>query len=207
MTGVELATALAADPVSAGVPMVLLTSSGDDREIGPAPAGISHRLAKPVRRDRLRACLAQVLVGAAPVAAAAGSPSTADGGHAPSRGRVLLAEDNVINQMVAAAMLEGGGYLVDLAVDGEEALRAVQACDYDVVLMDCQMPGMDGYQATVAIRTWEGEGRHIPIVALTAGAMDEDRARAAAAGMDDYLAKPVKKAEVLAAVGRWHAGG
>jgi PAS domain S-box-containing protein len=210
MTGVELATALAADPKIAGVPMVLLTSSGDDREMGPARlAGISDRLTKPVRRDRLRASLALVLGGAglATAAAAAGSPSTGDGGHAPSRGRVLLVEDNLVNQKVAAAMLGGGGYLVDLAVDGEEALRAVQARDYDVVLMDCQMPRMDGYQAAAAIRTWEGEGRHVPIVALTAGAMEEDRVRALAAGMDDYLAKPVKKADVLAAVGRWQAGG
>jgi PAS domain S-box-containing protein len=130
--------------------------------------------------------------------------AVADG---PRCGAVLLAEDNLINRKVAVAMLEGGGYHVDVAVDGAEAVDAVRAGHYDVVLMDCQMPRMDGYEAAAAIRAEEGSGRHVPIVAMTAGAMPEDRERALAAGMDDYLAKPVRRADVLAAVSRWAETG
>ena len=122
---------------------------------------------------------------------------------APVRGVVLLAEDNLINQNVAVAMLKGGGYLVDVVSDGREAVRATLANRYDVVLMDCQMPEMDGYQAAAAIRAAEDGGRRTPIVALTAGAMQEDQERCLAAGMDGYLAKPVRIADVLAAVDRW----
>jgi CheY-like chemotaxis protein len=206
MNGLELAAALTADPATAGIPTVLLSSSGDDRGLGAAPGGgVTAQLAKPVRRDRLRRCLAEMVgppapAGEAEVAAAA--PLGAERRH-PNRGRVLLAEDNLINRKVAVAMLESGGYTVDLAGDGVEAVRAVHARRYDVVLMDCQMPEMDGYEAAAEIRAGEGAGRRIPIIAMTAGAMQEDRDRALAAGMDDYLAKPVKRADVLAAVGRW----
>ena len=134
------------------------------------------------------------------------------GGARSCRGRsksgaVLLAEDNLINRKVALAMLVSGGYRVDVALDGSEALSAVRAGHYDVILMDCQMPGMDGYEAAAAIRAEEGPGRRVPIVAMTAGAMPEDRERALAAGMDDYLAKPVRRADMLAAVGRWARTG
>lgn len=116
---------------------------------------------------------------------------------------MLLAEDDLTNQKVAVAMLDGGGYMVDVVSDGMAAVRAALANQYDVVLMDCQMSEMDGYQATAAIRAAEGGGRRTPIVALTAGAMQEDRERCFAAGMDDYLAKPVRIADVLAVAARW----
>jgi CheY-like chemotaxis protein len=109
-------------------------------------------------------------------------------------GRVLLVEDNLINQRVASAMLHRLGLAVTLATDGAEAVERVREIAYDLVLMDCQMPGMDGFEATRRIRDWEarsGAGRSLPIVALTANARAGDRAACLEAGMTDYLAKPI----------------
>jgi PAS domain S-box-containing protein len=199
MDGLQLARALSADPATASTSTVLLTGSGEDRDVRPSgQAGISAQLTKPVRRDRLRRCLGDV------IAAGPARATTPFAEASPrSRGVILLAEDNVINQKVAVAMLESGGYRVDVVADGLAAVTAVRARQYDVVLMDCHMPEMDGFEAAAAIRAEEGEHRRAPIIALTAGAMQEDRERCLAAGMDDHLAKPVKKDDLLAAVARW----
>ncbi len=122
-----------------------------------------------------------------PLPAAAGRPREP---HARTRGRVLVAEDHSVNQQVTLRILEKLGFACDLAATGREAVAACAALAYDAVLMDCQMPEMDGYEATRAIRAAE-KGRRVPIVALTASAFPVDRERALAAGMDDYLAKPV----------------
>ncbi|WP_273703857.1 response regulator, partial [Candidatus Accumulibacter vicinus] len=113
--------------------------------------------------------------------------------------RVLLVEDNPVNRAVALAILEHCGCEVGIAVDGREAVEICGAGDFDLVLMDCQMPEMDGYEATRAIRAREHPGKRVPIVALTANAMSGDRERCLAAGMDDYLAKPIQ-IEALAEV-------
>lgn len=114
----------------------------------------------------------------------------------PSRGRVLVAEDNLINQRVAAILLAKLGYSADLAGDGKQALEKLQQRDYDVVLMDCQMPVMDGFEATAAIRAL-GNGRsHIPIIAVTANALTGQREKCLAAGMNDYIPKPISR-EIL----------
>jgi len=211
MGGRELATALAEEAGTAATPLVLLTSSGDPREVGDSfPANVRALLAKPVRRERLRACIAGLVqhdAGTRPATPGSGGCALEEQADGPVRGAVLLAEDNLVNRKVAMAMLQSGGYRVDVASDGLEALRATRDRHYDVVLMDCQMPRMDGYEAAAAIRAEEDPGRRVPIVALTAGAMQEDRERALAAGMDDHLTKPVKKADVLAAVGRWATAG
>jgi CheY-like chemotaxis protein len=99
--------------------------------------------------------------------------------------------------MVAVAILSKAGYRVDTARNGAEAVRAAAGQEYDAILMDCHMPQMNGYQATAAIRHQEGAGHHTPIIALTAGARGEDRARCLAEGMDEYLSKPVRKAPLL----------
>jgi signal transduction histidine kinase/ActR/RegA family two-component response regulator len=117
-------------------------------------------------------------------------------------GRLLLAEDNLINQKVALAMLSGVGYTVDTALNGAEAVQAVVDHPYDAVLMDCHMPEMNGYEATAAIRAHEGSVRHTPIIAMTAGARREDRERCLAEGMDSYLAKPVNKDALLGLIAR-----
>jgi CheY-like chemotaxis protein len=117
--------------------------------------------------------------------------------------RVLLAEDNVVNAKLAVRMLERLGCRVDVASNGHEALKMVQSIPFDIVFMDCQMPEMDGFEATRAIRQWEGASQigespltRLPIVALTANAMQGDRERCLAAGMDDYITKPLARADL-----------
>jgi CheY-like chemotaxis protein len=128
------------------------------------------------------------------------APSTPARTDESTAGRLLLAEDNPINQKVAIAMLSGAGYVVDTVSNGVEAVAAAVACHYDAILMDCQMPELSGYEATAAIRAYEGATRHTPIIALTAGARREDRERCLAGGMDSYLAKPLIKDVLLALV-------
>jgi len=125
---------------------------------------------------------------------------------APARPcRILLAEDNPINQKIALRMLEQGGFEAEVVTNGEQAVEAISKRTYDLVLMDVQMPGMDGLEATMHIRRMESGRRHIPIVALTANAMAGDRERCLAAGMDDYLPKPVRREQLWETVRRWIA--
>jgi signal transduction histidine kinase/CheY-like chemotaxis protein len=121
-----------------------------------------------------------------------------------SRARILLAEDNLVNQKVALHMLDKLGYRCDIAANGEEAVAMVEQINYDLVLMDCQMPEMDGYTATQIIRDREhGTGRHTPIIAMTANAMREDRARCLASGMDGFVPKPISIEELDTALECW----
>jgi signal transduction histidine kinase/CheY-like chemotaxis protein len=141
---------------------------------------------------------------------AASATTALDSGSGESlSGRVLLAEDNPVNQELALAMLEGLGLHVDLASDGREAVRVLERAHYDLVLMDCQMPVMDGFQATAEIRKRErADGsRHLPVLALTANAMEGDLERCLSAGMDDYLAKPFTRKGLQALLRRWLGPG
>jgi two-component system, sensor histidine kinase and response regulator len=120
-----------------------------------------------------------------------------------SRGRVLLVEDNVLNQVVAVGILGKLGYAVDVVAGGADAVEAAAGGAYAAVLMDCRLPGLDGYQATAEIRRREGATRHTPIIAMTASATPEVRDRCLAAGMDDHLTKPVLVADLRAMLARW----
>jgi len=121
----------------------------------------------------------------------------------PSPPLVLVAEDSPVNQTVAARTLERCGCRVEVVADGREALEALETQQFDAVLMDCQMPNMDGYQATAELRRREQDGRHTPVIAMTAHAMEGDRERCLAAGMDDYLSKPIRRADLADTLHRW----
>jgi CheY-like chemotaxis protein len=120
-----------------------------------------------------------------------------------SRGKILLVEDNLANQKFASLLLSKMGYNADLASDGREAIRQWREQEYDLILMDCLMPNMDGYEATLVIRAEESNRGRIPIIALTANASDKDRERCQLVGMDEVLTKPYRKQELADLLERW----
>jgi signal transduction histidine kinase/CheY-like chemotaxis protein len=194
MNGLALAKELKSIPDMANVPFVLLTSishrgfSSEARE-----AGFAAYLPKPVKLDNLHECMRAVLdKNPQSKPARLVTRHLLDEEKSLQKVRILLAEDNIVNQKVTLKILERLGYRADVVENGLDAVRAVKEKPYDVVLMDCQMPEMDGFDATRAIRAWETEGKRVPIVALTANAMAGDEQQCLAAGMDAYLSKPVQ---------------
>lgn len=129
--------------------------------------------------------------------------AAASSGPSQNRGRVLIVEDNPINQRVAVILANKLGFVADVAGDGSEALSMVRDQDYNLILMDCQMPVMDGFEATKAIRALEAPVSQVPIIAVTANVMEGQRDKCLAAGMNDYLPKPINKDVLGKAVDRW----
>lgn len=232
MDGLQLAQKIIDDPDLPPARLILMSSAGQVDLATARAAGLMASLTKPVHAAQLRTCVAGVLArkpgeieapapaktGApAPKAAgekaeaAAGEGAEAAAGGAPAAAdgtRVLLAEDNEINQKVGVAMLTRLGYHTDLAGTGAEALRLIETArstgaPYDAVLMDMLMPEMDGLVATAELRRQEGTRWHTPVIALTAAAREEDRQRCLAAGMDDFVSKPFTKQALGAVLGRW----
>jgi signal transduction histidine kinase/CheY-like chemotaxis protein/HPt (histidine-containing phosphotransfer) domain-containing protein len=203
MDGLQLAREIQA--LRAATPMKLLilssTFSNTDQSAR-LELGISHYLNKPVRRADLHRVIAATLAASPPDAIPQPPAAVVT---AQMEGRVLLVEDNPLNQYVAAAMLRKLGLAVTLAVNGVEAIALARENTFDLVLMDCQMPKMDGFTATRHIRARElaaGEGRPLPIIALTANAMGGDKEACLAAGMTDYLAKPITAARLTEMLAR-----
>jgi two-component system sensor histidine kinase/response regulator len=208
--GLLLARAIKADARLAGISLVMLSPVGQrGRAAAALEAGAAMYLSKPVRPTRLLSALVEMFATPERTAPSvlARAPLALMPSEAPPRPlHILVAEDDRVNQHVVSRMLGKAGHRVDIVVDGREAVTALGGTSYDLVLMDCLMPEMDGFEATRAIRAAEGgTGRHIPIIALTASAMAEDRARCLAAGMDDYLTKPLTKGALTEALERWGA--
>jgi CheY-like chemotaxis protein len=205
MDGARVAAAIRGDQKLKNMVVVLLTSAG--RSENPV-AGVDIELVKPVRPSQLFDVL-QSLLASRPVPTK--RRIVPEGSGPPSSrhrwARILVVEDNAANLKVAVRMVERLGYRAEVAGNGGEALDALGRVPYDAVLMDCQMPEMDGYEATREIRRIEPDGRHVPIIAMTASAMAGDRERCLAAGMDDYISKPVKLHIVAAVLERWLGSG
>jgi two-component system sensor histidine kinase/response regulator len=212
-SGLLLAAGIKAESSTRATRLVLL--SPDKLAADPVQrreAGVAYQLIKPARAADLFACLAtrpRLAVVPPPRARGPKGRLHHDGSAGrPRARRVLLAEDNPVNIEVAKAMLESLDLQVDCARNGEEALAAVRAGGVDCVLMDCQMPVMDGFAATAAIRRDEreaGRERVLPVIAITANALQGDRESCLAAGMDDYLSKPFTQQQLAAVIGRWMA--
>ncbi|NEX18657.1 MAG: hybrid sensor histidine kinase/response regulator [Halochromatium sp.] len=205
-SGLDLADWIKADDALRATPLVLLGSAGAVAQADLAAHGIATLLVKPVRYAQLKEVLCQLLSPDAPKLSRAGPSTAAEPVGKGSRGRVLLVEDNLVNQQVALGLLGKLGLDVELAVDGQAALQRVQTSDYDLILMDVQMPRMDGIAATRAIRQQERatpNAAYTPIIAMTANAEVGDRDDCLAAGMDDYLPKPFTRATLEAMLLRW----
>jgi PAS domain S-box-containing protein len=213
MDGLSLARAIKDDPAIAGTRLIILTSLGhfmSPEEL--KAAGIDAYLVKPVKQSRLFDCLANVMGHAAEGGFSQAAIQAAPGSDLLPAARILLAEDNQVNQKVAFGLLKKLGYHAHAVADGSEVIAALDKAAYDVIFMDCQMPEMDGYEATRLIRRSErdaaraGRGHpHVHIVAMTANALAGDREKCLAAGMDDYVSKPASLTELRAALRKWDA--
>jgi len=203
MDGIELAGHISADSRLRSVRMVML-ASGLARRRDAEAVGIGTYLTKPARRSLLYNAIVTAASAAEPAEAPADQPTAA-----PREPRslhaapILVVEDNATNQAVAEGMLVRRGHPVDIVQNGREAVEAVFTGRYGAVFMDCQMPEMDGYEATAEIRRREGDGSRIPIIAMTAHSMEGDRERCLAAGMDDHLPKPLRGDALGAALSQW----
>jgi len=165
-------------------------------------------MTKPVRQSQLYDCLATVLGQSLqkeePHRTTLPAPPISGAATTQRRPLILVAEDNAVNQKLAVRMLEKLGYRADVVANGREALEALSCIPYAAILMDCHMPEMDGFEATVEIRTREKlMGTHISIIAMTANAMQGDKEQCLAAGMDDYLSKPVSPQELKTVLTQW----
>jgi len=211
MSGFDLAARIRERPHLVGVAIMMLTSEDVLGHAARCRAlGVAAYLIKPIKQSELRRAIEVVLgtVGnAVPGPEPTGNVVDSRSGQPATRSlRVLLAEDNAINQHLAVSLLRKQGHTVTVAADGRRAVQAWESESFDVVLMDVQMPEMDGFEATAAIRSREGStGRHTPIIAMTAHAMQGDRERCLAAGMDDYIPKPVRSHDLAQAIARMFA--
>ncbi len=210
MDGLTLAQTIRSDATLSKARLIMLTSLGLrlDAEAWRG-AGINAFLVKPVKQSRLFDCLGNLMAEKAELLAGNGRADWfADGrgrpgGINPKHVRVLMAEDNIVNQKVALRQLKKLGYSADAVANGVEAIEALRRIPYDIVLMDCHMPELDGYEATRLLRQFEAENDDpqrppVYVIAMTANALESDRDKCLAAGMNDYISKPVKLPDLQA---------
>jgi len=207
MDGLQLARAISETPALRTTRLVLLTSSARRGDANLARGnGIHGFLTKPVKTSALYDCLTAVLARRSATAPAQMVTAyTLAATEAAQRLRMLVVDDSRVNQRVATRMLENLGHRVDVAGNGREAVTAVRTEAYAAVFMDCQMPAMDGFEATIEIRRIEGNAKRTPIIAMTAGAMKGDEEKCLAAGMDAYISKPVDPDRLAATLAPWVA--
>ncbi|MBM7776096.1 PAS domain S-box-containing protein [Actinokineospora baliensis] len=204
LDGIQLVARIQADHTTGSPRLGILTSTNDAEEARRVRRmGVEAYLAKPIRAAALRDALGRLLADG-PVVPQQEPPAVraTPAEDRPTAGRVLVAEDNDINQQVVVQMLSTLGYSADIAENGEEALNMVSTGDYDVVLMDCQMPILDGYQATTQIRQLPAPRNQVPVIALTASALASDEKRCREVGMDDFLTKPLRREQLEAVLRR-----
>ncbi|MFS8911255.1 response regulator [Synechococcus sp. H60.3] len=209
--GETLGRWIKADPELSQTQLVMMTSLGlGEHSRRAAEIGFAAYLTKPVKQTRLQEALIMALGKSSGLATALLGMGPPLSQSAPSASRpqqplrILLAEDNPVNQKVALRQLQSLGYLADVVANGQEVLDLLQQVKYDLILMDCQMPVMDGYEATRRLRQQErGSGHRTVVIAITANAMQEDRERCLQAGMDDYLSKPVLKEDLEKVLNHW----
>jgi CheY-like chemotaxis protein len=201
MDGVELARAISADDNLRATSLIMLTSTPQLDRAELTAAGVRQWLMKPVRSSEFYDRLMLLVAGSTPAAQV--RVTSQPDPTSPSRGLILVVEDNEVNQLVAREMVTKLGYRVRVVSDGAQAVAAVEATSYDAILMDCHMPVMDGFDATDAIRGMVGAASRVPIIAMTAGAQDEDRRHCLDAGMDDFLSKPVDMTALKDTLEQW----
>jgi PAS domain S-box-containing protein len=219
MDGFELARKIKSDTTISQTHLVMLPSYGK-RGHGQLARDleIAAYLQKPVRQSQLYKCLKAVVAGASGYSGSGERPTNQlitkyslrstilpenEPQTALAKARILVAEDNVVNQKVALSQLKSLGYAAEAVFNGREAVNAIGKQQYDVVLMDCQMPEMDGFEATAEIRKIEGDSKHTTIIAMTAHALEGERDKCLAAGMDDYISKPVKMNVLKETLEQW----
>ncbi|MBL8498623.1 MAG: response regulator [Nitrosomonas sp.] len=210
MNGLELGQTIKADPDLAKIPLIMLTSTHFKDEAAEAKkTGFMVYLTKPIRKKDLYQCFLKVRTSTLNNSDSEAPASLITPQETPVQpilnAHLLLAEDNPVNQEVALGMLRKFGCIVEIAHNGLEAIEAVQHETFDLVLMDCMMPEMDGYKATSEIRHLQNMGKlsYFPIIALTANAIEGDREKCLAAGMNDYLTKPIKTKNLLHMLQTW----
>jgi len=207
MDGFELTRRIKSSPHLAKAVVMMLSSgmqAGDAQRC--RELGICVHVTKPVGRAELKAAMLKALMsGNPPEGVRPAAPEiTAAESRDESAMDILVAEDNVVNQRVALRVLEKAGHRVVVANNGAEALKALDQRDFDLVLMDVQMPEMGGFEATARIRERERRsGAHLPIIAMTAHAMTDDRERCLEAGLDDYISKPIRASDLIELIGKY----
>jgi two-component system, sensor histidine kinase and response regulator len=208
MDGHETLRAIREEPLTRNINVLVLTSMGRRSELNQlSDLGISGYMIKPIRQSQLLDTIAAVLSNRKRHSSRDHSEFIhANASKSQNKLHILVAEDNEINQKMAKALITRQGHEVTIAPNGKEAVEAARAGGYDLILMDVQMPEMDGLEASRKIREMEESGSHIPIIALTAHAMQGDRQDCLDAGMDDYLSKPLDPRKVFQAIEHWGAG-